>query len=75
VSQDLLGLWAEVCGQRDRLQAENAQLREVLHDLEQWVSGYAQDHVPNEKFHVTGGFAVMERARAALSGIPKGGTE
>ena len=40
---------------------------EALKALHDWVLGYAQDDVPNARFHSTGGFEKMEAVRAALS--------
>ena len=42
-------------------------LRAALERLEEWVNSYAQDYVPNDVFYQTGGFDVMEQARAALA--------
>jgi hypothetical protein len=61
---DIDRMLATVDGRAARIR----ELETALEDVEEWVSGVAQDHVPNEVFHRSGGFDIMERARAALRG-------
>ena len=41
-------------------------MEKALRSLEEWVSGYALDHVPNDVYQNTEGRACMERAHQAI---------
>lgn len=49
---------------RDETTLTVERLQAALSDLVEWVSGHALDHVPDDVYHKTGGYEILQAARS-----------